>query len=179
MIFVFLADGFEEIEALVPVDILKRANFEVLTVGIGSPTINGTHGISINCDITEDEITFDGLEGIILPGGMPGALNLENSKTVQSAINYCVDNDLLICAICAAPQILGHKGLLNGKNASCFPGFESELIGATLVSEKAVTDGNIITSCGAGATFEFGFEILKYLTNENTSENLKKQMKFL
>lgn len=179
MIYLFLADGFEEIEALVPIDILKRANIDIKTVGIGKSAITGTHNISINCDTTDSDLYLNDLQGIILPGGMPGALNLEKNKTVQQVIDYCYENRLLISAICAAPQILGHKGLLNGKNATCFPGFEKELIGANFINQKVVSDGNFITACGAGAAFEFGFEILKYLTNESIAEDLKRQMKFI
>jgi 4-methyl-5(b-hydroxyethyl)-thiazole monophosphate biosynthesis len=109
---------------------------------------------------------------------MPGALNLENSQTVQDTIDYCVNNNLLISAICAAPQILGHKGILKGKNATCFPGFEEELKGAYLKDEKVVCDGNIITACGAGAAFEFGFKILEYFTDKDTANNLKNTMRF-
>ena len=178
MIYLFLADGFEECEALAPLDILRRANIEIKTVGIGSNTIVGSHGISVNCDTINKDLTFDNLKGIILPGGMPGALNLENSQTVQDTIDYCVNNNLLISAICAAPQILGHKGILKGKNATCFPGFEEELKGACFKDEKVVCDGNIITACGAGAAFEFGFKILEYFTDKDTTNNLKNTMRF-
>lgn len=173
MIYLFLADGFEECEALVPLDMLRRANIDISTVGIAKQTITGAHGISVNCDLSDTQIDCNGIKGIILPGGMPGALNLENSKAVQNAIDYCDKNSLLIAAICAAPQILGHKNLLNGKKAICFPGFEKELKGAEIVNQKSVRDGNIITACGAGAAFEFAFEIIKYLKNDNTADKLK------
>lgn len=178
MVYLFLANGFEECEALVPLDILRRANIEIKTVGIGSNIITGSHGISINCDTLNKDLSFDKLEGIILPGGLPGATNLEADKTVQSFIDYCADNGLLISAICAAPQILGHKGLLNGKNAVCFPGFEKELKGANIIDQKVVKDGNIITAWGAGAAFEFGFKILEQLTNTETAQNLQNAMKY-
>ena len=178
MVYLFLADGFEECEALVPLDILRRSNIKVKTVGIGSNTITGSHGISVNCDTVNKDLSFDDLEAIILPGGLPGATNLENDKTVQSFIDYCVNNGLLISAICAAPQILGHKGLLDGKNAICFPGFEKELKGANIVDQKVVKDDNIITAWGAGAAFEFGFAILEHLTDNATSQNLKNAMKY-
>lgn len=178
MVYLFLANGFEETEALVPLDILRRANIEVKTVGIGSNTITGSHGISINCDTVNKNLSYHDLKGIILPGGMPGATNLEADKEVLRAIDYCAENSLLISAICAAPQILGHKGLLNGKNAICFPGFEKELDGANIINQKVVRDGNIITAWGAGAAFEFGFEILSFLTDCQTAENIKKSMKY-
>ena len=178
MIYIFLADGFEECEALVPVDILRRADISVKTVGIGSKTVVGAHGISVNCDTTNENLSTDDIEAIILPGGMPGTLNLEKDKTVQDIIDFCVLNNLLICAICAAPSILGHKNLLNGKNATCFPGFEKDLLGATVLNQPVLRDGNIITSYGAGAAFEFGFEILSAIKGNDFAENLKKQMKY-
>ena len=179
MIYVFLANGFEECEALAPIDILRRAGIEIKTVGIGSKTVCGSHGIPIVCDLSEQELNTDGLRGIILPGGMPGTLNLENNKTVQSYIDYAAKNSLLIGAICAAPSILGHKGLLEGKKATCFTGFEKDLIGATALNLPVICDGNIITAYGAGAAFDFGFSLLEALTDNATAESLKKQMRYI
>lgn len=178
MIYVFLANGFEECEALAPIDILKRAGFEVITVGIGSNNVTGSHNITVITDTVNKDLSYDNLEAIILPGGMPGTLNLENDKTVQSAIDYANKNGLLIGAICAAPSILGHKGLLNGKKATCFPGFEKDLLGATVTDASVVRDGNVITAKGAGVAFEFGFELLSYLKDEKTANDLKIQMMF-
>jgi len=179
MIYLFLADGFEECEALAPLDILRRAEIEIKTVGIGKKYITGSHGIEITADITDNEIVTDSnLKGIILPGGMPGTLNLEKSDTVQKAIDYADENNLLISAICAAPSILGHKGLLKNRKATCFNGFEKDLIDALVLDKAVVRDENFITAYGAGAAFDFGFEILSYLTDEATSEKLKKQMRY-
>ena len=118
----------------------------------------------------------DDLQGVILPGGLPGAVNLENDSNVQAAIDYAAENNKLVCAICAAPQILGHKNLLSGKKATCFPGFENELYGAEYIKASTVKDGNFITACGAGAAFNFGFEILEAVKTKEISENLRKQM---
>ena len=178
MIYVFLANGFEECEALAPIDILRRAGFDVKTVGVNGKTAVGAHNIPVMCDITTDEITFENLESVILPGGMPGTINLEKDGTVQNAIDYANKNNLLIGAICAAPSILGHKGLLNGKKATCFPGFEKDLLGATVTTESVMRDGNIITAKGAGVAFDFGFELLAYLKDEKTANDLKIQMMF-
>ena len=153
MIYIFLANGFEECEALAPIDILRRADIEIKTVGIGSKTVTGSHGIPIVCDLSEDELTTDSLKGIILPGVMPGTLNLEKSKTVQRYIDFAAENELLIGAICAAPSILGHKNLLNGKKATCFTGFEKDLIGAITVNEPVVKNENFVTAYGAGAAY--------------------------
>ncbi len=179
MIYVFLADGFEECEALVPIDILRRAQIPVKTVGVGSKNITGSHGITVGCDLAEDEAVTDSLNGIILPGGMPGTLNLEKSEVVQSFIDYSAKNNLLIGAICAAPSILGHKGLLDGKKATCFTGFEKDLIGAVVHNEPVICDGNIITAFGAGAAFPFGFALLEALTDATTTEDFKKQMRYI
>ena len=173
MIYVFLADGFEEIEALAPVDFLKRAGVDVVTVGVKSAEITGAHGIKVVADITaEDVVLSENLQGIILPGGMPGAENLNNSELVQSAIDYCAQNNKILSAICAAPFILGRKGLLNGKNATCFPGFEDELIGANLVESGVITDGLIVTAKGAGVAWEFGAAICSIITGEEKATEI-------
>jgi 4-methyl-5(b-hydroxyethyl)-thiazole monophosphate biosynthesis len=167
MIYVFLANGFEEIEALAPVDFLKRAGIEVVTVGVASKEVVGTHNIKVIADITADEVEFnDSLQGIILPGGMPGAENLNNSSLVQGAIDYCAQNNKIIAAICAAPFILGRKGLLKGKNAICFPGFENELEGATLTDKGVVVDGMLVTAKGAGVAWEFGAAVCSIIKGE-------------
>ena len=176
MVLVFLAEGFEEVEALTPVDVLRRCKAEVRTVGIGSKTVTGSHGIPVTADLTEDQITFGDLEGIILPGGMPGTLNLEASLTVQKYLDYAVEKDLYICAICAAPSILGHKGLLGGKKATCFPGFEKDLIGAKVKNDLAVADGKIITGKGAGAAMEFALLIAEKMCGKDISEKTRKSL---
>lgn len=179
MVYLFLADGFEECEALCPLDILRRGDIEIKTVGVGKEYITGTHGITVKADILESQIVLDeNLEGVILPGGMPGTNNLEQSETVKRAVTFANENKKLVCAICAAPKILGGMGLLMGKNATCFPGFENDLIGAKLSSEFVVQDGNIITAKGVGVAFEFGFKILENLTDKNTVADLRKKMQF-
>lgn len=177
MYYVFLAPGFEETEALAPLDIIRRAEEEIYTVGVGGKVITSSHQVPVVADVMDSEIAPDkDCDGIILPGGMPGTLNLEKSPLVQSFIDYCVENNKLIAAICAAPSILGHKGLLEGKKAVCFPGFEEQLAGAEILNSAVVTDGNIITSCGAGAALEFGFEIVKYIQNEAAANHFRKAM---
>lgn len=166
MIYVFLAPGFEEIEALAVVDVLRRAELDVLTVGVGEDFVIGSHQIPVACDIPEKNLILDDkIEAIVLPGGMPGTLNLEKSPIVQKAIDWALENDKLICAICAAPSILGHKGLLEGKKATCFPGFEEELFGAEVSKDFVVKDGNFITAKGMGSAIEFGLQIAETLTN--------------
>lgn len=173
MVYVFLAKGFEEIEALAPVDVLRRAGIAVKTVGVTGKRVSGAHGISVNCDITISEADFDELDGIILPGGMPGTTNLEADETVQNFIDFAAQNGKIIGAICAAPMILGHKGLLRGKNAVCFTGFEKELSGARVLDRPAVRDGNIVTGWGAGGALDFA---LLYLEAIADSEEIAKKM---
>lgn len=179
MVYVFLADGCEEIEALCPVDVLRRAGFDTKTVGVTGNTVTGSHNIEIKADIAISDAAFDNLEGVILPGGMPGTLNLEKDETVQKFIDFADKNNLLIGAICAAPSILGHKGILRDKKAVCFPGFEDDLIGANVLNLPAVADGNIVTGKGAGAAFEFSFKVLEVLTGDKQkAQALAKNMEF-
>ncbi|MGN0596200.1 MAG: DJ-1 family glyoxalase III [Ruminiclostridium sp.] len=179
MIYCFLAEGFEEVEALTPVDILRRCGKEVVTVGIGEEVITGAHGISVCTDITEVELVPDDeIEMIILPGGMPGTLNLEKSRTVQDAIDYCALNDKYIAAICAAPSILGHKHLLDGKKATCFPGFEEQMNGAVMTGEKVVVADKIITAKGAGASMEFGLKLAEILCGKARADKLAASMQW-
>ncbi len=179
MVYLFLANGFEECEALAPLDILRRGGIQVTTVGVGAEFITGAHNITIKADITDRDIVLnDNLNAVILPGGMPGTTNLENSEIVKKAITFADTNNKIICAICAAPKILGNMGLLKNKHATCFPGFEKELKGAVLSPDYVVKDGNIITAKGAGVAFEFGFEILSVLKDSDTSKKLKSQMQF-
>lgn len=177
MYYLFLANGFEETEAFAPLDILRRADIEIYTVGVGGKVITGAHNIPVVADVVDCEIAPDSdCEGIILPGGMPGTLGLEKSKSVQSFIDYCAENNLLIGAICAAPSILGHKGLLEGKKAVCFPGFEEQLLGATVLNDAVTRDKNIITACGAGAALKFGFELVRYISGDDAAEHYKGAM---
>lgn len=179
MFYCFLATGFEEIEAITTVDMLRRADIEVATVCVDKAELNlvkGAHCIEVVADLSVDEVDFENMEGVILPGGMPGTVNLEMSESVNKALDFCVQNDLYIFAICAAPQILGHKGILEGKNATCYPGFETELKGATLSTLPAVKDGKVITSKGPGATIDFAAEIITELKGESVAKALKESM---
>jgi len=165
MVYVFIADGFEEVEAIVPVDILRRAGADVKLVGVGGKNITGAHGIKVEADITCDGPLGD-FEAIMLPGGMPGTLNLEKSDAVLHVIDRAVKSDAIIAAICAAPSILGHKGLLRGKKAVCYPGYEKDLAGAQVMSSQVCEDGRFITGNGPGAAFAFGLLLAGRLCGE-------------
>ncbi|MBQ3286010.1 MAG: DJ-1/PfpI family protein [Ruminococcus sp.] len=177
MFYCFLAQGFEETEALAPVDILRRAGIGVTTVGVGGKVIIGSHKIPVTADITIDEfVCGSDMEGVILPGGMPGVKNLYASQGVLDAVNFANDNGLYVCAICAAPMILGRLGIVDGKKATCFPGFEDELKGAEVTGEKVVVDGKVITSKGAGCALDFGLAITAQALDEQTAERVASSM---
>lgn len=175
MVYCFLATGFEEIEALATVDILRRAGIEVLTVGVGEDVVIGAHEIPVLADIREGGVKLNSsLDAVILPGGMPGTLNLEKSNKVQKAIDFAVEEGKYVCAICAAPSILGHKGLLIGKEATAFPGFEKDLEGAEISNAYVCSDGKFITARGAGVAVDFGLEIVAKLVSKEKSIELKR-----
>lgn len=180
MIYIFLADGFEEMEAIAPIDILRRGGADIKTVSVTEDKkVLGAHGIEVICDLSSSETDWEGLEGVILPGGMPGTLNLEKSPLVQEYLDFANSKGLLMGAICAAPSILGHKGLLKGKKATCFKGFEKDLEGAIVLADKVVRDNNIITSCGAGAAYDFGFMLLDYIKgNSENSKEISASMRY-
>ena len=170
----FLADGFEEVEALCPLDVLRRAGLEVTTVGIGKDVIMGAHGIAVQADIPDIMYRDSDPDMIILPGGMPGSTNLDNSKTVDAALRAAFRKGAYLCAICAAPMVLGKRGYLKGKRAICYPGFEEFLDGATVSeTETVVRDGKVITAKGMGAALDFGLELVRVLKDNETADKIK------
>ena len=172
MIYMFLANGFEEVEALTPLDLMRRAGLEVTTVGIGGELITGAHGITVQADIPDTMYRDDAPEMIILPGGMPGTRNLDNSPVVDAALKAAAANDAYLAAICAAPMVLGKRGLLKGKRAICYPGFEKFLDGARLSNRHVIRDGKVITAAGMGVALEFGLEIVTMVCGEVAAANL-------
>ena len=172
MIYMFLAEGFEEVEALAPLDLIRRAGLEIKTVGVGTKTVVGSHGISVVADMTDAEYADAAPDMVILPGGMPGTKNLDANETVHKAIADATKNGAYVCAICAAPMILGKLGLLVGKKATCYPGFEEYLAGAIVTGQKVAVDGKIITAKGMGAGIEFGLAIVAALKDESTANDL-------
>ena len=172
MIYVFLADGFEEIEAITVIDILRRAGLETVTVGIGSREIEGAHGIKVTADIPDSAAETTGIDMVVLPGGMPGTRNLERSETVRNTIEYAAANDLYIAAICAAPSIPGHMGLLKGKQAVCYPGYEKDLTGAEIFDEPFTVSGKIITGRSAGHSQAFALKLVEILCGSEKSQEI-------
>ncbi|MDR1674780.1 MAG: DJ-1/PfpI family protein [Oscillospiraceae bacterium] len=173
MIYLFLAEGFEELEAIAPADCLRRAGLDLCLVGIGGRNVKSCRGIEIVCDYADSEVfSYQDAEMIVLPGGMPGTLNLEKSETVQSAVDFCVQSGKYIAAICAAPSVLGRKGVLKGHKAVCYPGFEDQLQGAEITGESVCVSGKFITAKSAGAALEFGLELVRIMCSKTKSENI-------
>ena len=174
MIYVFLANGFEEIEALAPVDILRRAELEVKTVGVGGKTITGSHGITVTADIEEKDVTTDDMEMMILPGGMPGTLGLKATPAIQAEVLRRSDASQPIAAICAAPSILSELGVLDGRHATANPAFVKAIAegGAIVHENPVVVDEQIITSRGAGTSLELGLEIVRLLLGDDAVEEV-------
>ena len=172
MVVLFLADGFEEIEALLPLDLLRRAGLQTITVGLGGHEIRGAHGITVLADA--DRVPDGEIDMVILPGGMPGAANLDASDMVADTLTRVSARGGYLAAICAAPMVLGHKGYLKGKRAICFPGFEDELIGADVQNDAfVVRDGNVITAKGMGVALDFGLALVAALKDDATATALR------
>ena len=170
--YIYLTDGFEEIEALTPVDILRRANIEVIMVSVtGDLMIKGARNITVKSDILFENGSYSDADLLILPGG-PGTDTLNKHIGLKTVIKKFVLEGKLTAAICAAPKILGGLGLLSGKNATCYPGVESDLIGANYIPAPVVEDGNIITANGVGAALEFSLVLVKHLVGETEAKAL-------
>jgi 4-methyl-5(b-hydroxyethyl)-thiazole monophosphate biosynthesis len=207
MIYLFLAPGFEEVEALAPLDLLRRAGLEVTTVAIREAALNenlshtrrigtcasnlwdderavtGSHGITVLADVTEGAFSSClnenfAPEAVILPGGLPGTTNLDASPAVDTALEMAAAKGAYLCAICAAPLVLGKRGYLAGKRATSYPGFEDYLEGAT-VGGKVVRDANVITAAGMGVSQEFGFEIISALVSPEKAGEIRKAIQSL
>ena len=177
MIYVFLATGFEDIEAIAPVDIMRRAGLQVQTVSItGEKIVRSAHGIGIEADLLFSDVDFHKAEMLVLPGGLPGSTNLDACQPLTKAIKHHFEEGGAIAAICAAPLVFGHLGLLEGLRATCYPGVERELKGADYTAAIVERDGNIITGKGPAAAFEFGYAIVDYFLGEDASMPLRQGM---
>ena len=179
MVYLLLAEGFEEVEALLPLDILRRGGVSVSTVGITGKTVKGSHGSAVEADLLPPEVSEAEIEAVILPGGMPGSLNLDASPEVDRILKAALANQAHLAAICAAPLVLGRRGLLRGRKAVCYPGFEKELEGAEVPQTRVVTDGGITTAVGMGAAAEFGFALLSVLKGEDAAKTVRESALFL
>ena len=175
MVYILLADGFEEIEALAPCDMLRRADVEVRLVSVTEKLhVRGMHGISIMADLTVSEMNSRDIDMLVFPGGMPGAKNLDEHPRTDILVRHCLDRNAYLAAICAAPMSLGKIGVLAGKKAICFPGFEKYLAGAEIMEgERVVRDGNIVTAVGAGAAVDFGLKLVEIMKGKETAESIR------
>lgn len=173
-IYLFLADGFEEIEAIAPVDIFRRAGIEVVTVSVNQKTIvTGAHAIPVMADKIFEETEFTGDYTLFLPGGLPGTYNLDAHKGLHALLEKQAAEGKNIAAICAAPSILGKKGLLRGREAICYPGFEDKLEGATISEETMVKAGNIFTAKAAGVAVHFALAIVAELKGVDVAAKIQ------
>lgn len=173
MVYILLAEGFEEVEALTPVDLLRRAGIETKLVGVTGETVCGARGISVVTDLGMDEIDLSSADMLVLPGGMPGTTNLYADNRVTDAVRTMADADKYVAAICAAPSIiLGGMGLLEGRKATCYPGMEGGMKGAEAVKTTCVTDGKFITSCGVGGALDFACALITALAGREKADEI-------
>ena len=172
-VYVLLADGFEEVEALMPIDILLRGGIKVKKLSVtGSLAVTGSHGITVMADALCESSLPDAAM-LVFPGGLPGATTLDTYEHTTALCEEAARNGAHLAAICAAPLVLGKRGYLNGKRAVCYPGFEAHLIGAETVSDRVVTDGNVTTAIGMGAAGEFGLALLAILADDEVANKVK------
>ncbi len=178
-VYIFLAEGYEEIEGLTVVDLLRRADIDITMVSItGNILVSGGHQIVSVADILFEDVDFSDADMLVLPGGMPGTKNLSDHKGLDLLLKEFYAKGKQLAAICAAPRVLGTKGLLKGKQATCYPGNEDALLGAQVVSAAVVTDGNITTSKGMGTAIDFSLSLIKSLKGEDEAEKIAKAIQY-
>lgn len=171
---ILMADGCEEIEGLTVVDVLRRANMDIVMISInGTTTVTGSHDITFMTDTVFEQVDFDTFNGIVLPGGVPGTPNLAAHAGVKDVILQFAQKGKLVAAICAAPSVLGTLGIFNGKMAVCHPGFEDKLTGANVIFDSVAADGNIITSRGMGTAIDFALAITSYFGTPELVDDVK------
>ncbi len=176
-VLVLLANGFEECEALVPTDVLRRAGAETLLVSVsGGSSVTGAHGITVETDTVISEVDIEDVSAIILPGGAAGTELLAESFHVKNLIESAVANGIYVAAICAAPSVLGRMGLLDGRSIACYPGFEKHMPAANVTGEKVETDDIFITAAGMGVSLEFGLKITELLFGQDTAAKIAEQI---
>ena len=177
MVYIHLAEGFEEIEALTPCDLLRRVGVDVKTVSVtGEKVVTGAHSIRVEADLLFEEADYDGCSMIVLPGGLPGAFNLQDHEGLEAQIRKFAEEDRPLAAICAAPLVFGAHGVLNGRKATIYPGMEANLTGGEAVDKPVVWDGNLITSQGPGTAMEFALTIVNFFKGEEVTLDLRKDL---
>ena len=176
MVYILLGKGFEEIEAVAPLDILRRGGVEAAFAGIDGMTVEGAHGISINCDVALEQIEKDSIDMLVIPGGLGGVESIMACRPAMELIKNAGETGVALAAICAGPTVLHKLGFLNGVNAVCYPGMEVEMPGTQFGETASCADGKIITGRGPGAALEFGFEILRFFKGDEVVNELRKSM---
>ena len=177
MVYMLLGTGFEETEAIAPLDLLRRAGVEVLTVGVTGKTVFGSHNIGIEADITIDEMDLTNLEMIILPGGLGGVASARASRPALDALAFAWENDKFVAAICAGPTVLADLGITDGKNATCYPGCESGMGSANMIPDAAcIRDGKLITGTSAGCAIPFGLALIEALEGKDVADTIARQI---
>lgn len=177
MVYMLLGTGFEETEAIAPLDLLRRAGVDIMTVGVNGKTVYGSHKIGIEADIELHEMDLTNLEMIILPGGLGGVTSVRASEEAMNTLKFAWDNGKFVAAICAGPTVLADLGITSGKHATCYPGCEDGMGDAVMVpNAAAIRDGNLITGTSAGCAISFGLELIKALKGENEAEAIRKQI---
>ncbi len=176
MVYIVLGTGFEEMEAVVPCDLLRRAGVDARFVGIGGLEIKGSRGITVKADCTEQEAQWNEAEMIVLPGGLGGVKSILASKTVMDAVQACYRDGRFLGAICAAPTILARLGYTDGRKACCYPGMEEEMGSAVMKDANCVTDGKLITGRAAGGAFDFGLALIAALKGERTARQVETEV---
>lgn len=177
MVYMLLGTGFEETEAVAPLDLLRRAGVEVLTVGVTGKTVYGSHKIGIEADITIDQMDLTKLEMIILPGGLGGVASARESREALEALRFAWENGKYVAAICAGPTVLADLGITDGKNATCYPGCEGQMGSANMMADAAaVTDGKLITGTSAGCAIPFGLALVAALKGQDTADMIARQI---
>lgn len=176
MVYVLLGTGFEETEAIAPIDLLRRAGIRVLTVGLNGDVIFGGHGIGVKADISVDEMDLTDLEMIVLPGGLGGVASIRACQQAMDAIRFAYDNGKVIGAICAGPTVLGDLGITKGKTVTCYPGCEDGCPGAAFEKAAAVTDGRLITGTSAGCAVPFGLALIRALKGKEAADAIEAQI---
>ena len=178
MVYVLLADGLETIEALAPVDMLRRAGVDVRTVSVKPDTLEvvSSQKVCVQADIGLDQLKIEDMSMLVIPGGMPGTTNLDHLEQMDELLQKAVAQNCYIAAICAGPTVPGKRGYLNGKQAICYPGFESDLHGAEICRQRVVQDGKMITAIGAGACIEFGLTLVRVLLGDAAADRIRESI---
>ena len=176
MVYVLLGTGFEEMEAIAPIDLLRRAGISVLTAGVDGKTVTGSHGITVEADITLEQMDLTDLDMIVLPGGLGGVATARSSQAALDALKFAYENDKYVAAICAGPTVLAELGIIGDRRATCYPSCEDAMLSAQLEQSACVTDGRLITGASAGCAIPFALALIEALKGRDEAQRIKEQI---